>query len=82
MDIIQILRLHLLYSTGGPDPIPPEADRCREACIPPNQRAQADVLVQLVLDAILGASSLSERQNLYLRFVSEILTVPLLTWKI
>jgi hypothetical protein len=84
LDLLQLVRYHLLYATGGPDPIPPEADRCREACIPPKQRAQADALLQLVLDVIHhtpSTSNLRERQNLYLRFVSEVLTIPLLTWK-
>jgi ubiquitin-protein ligase E3 C len=81
LDLISILRFHLLYSTGGPQPIPPTSDKLRESCIPAKHRTQADALFQAVLEAVQETSNLSERRNLFLRFVSEILTVPLLTWK-
>jgi hypothetical protein len=82
MDVVSILRHHLLFNTGGTHPIPPESQKLREACIPAKQREQADALYQLTLTAIIKAPTESERRHLYIRFVSEILTVPLLTWKI
>ena len=85
LDIITILRHHLLYVTGG-EPIPMSSDKLREGCISDKQRTQADALFQLVFKSIIdgtpsSASSTTERKNLMLRFVSEILTIPLLTWK-
>jgi hypothetical protein len=81
LDMIAMLRHHLLYCTGGPEPIPQAADRVRESCISAKDRAQADALFQIVLKAIQETRDPSERQHFLLRFVSEILTVPLLTWK-
>jgi ubiquitin-protein ligase E3 C len=81
LDIICILRYHLLYCTGGPHPIPPASSKLRERCIPEKDRAQADALFQLVLQVTLSSSD-TERSQLFLRFVSEIFTIPLLPWKI
>jgi hypothetical protein len=81
LDIFCILRYHLLYCTGGPDPIPPASSKLRERCIPEKDRAQADALFQLVLQVTLSSSD-TERCQLFLRFVSEIFTIPLLPWKI
>jgi hypothetical protein len=81
LDIICILRYHLLYCTGGPHPIPPDSSKLRERCIPEKDRAQADALFQLVLQVTLSSAD-TERRQLFLRFVSEIFTIPLLPWKI
>ena len=81
LDIFCILRYHLLYCTGGPDPIPPASSKLRERCIPEKDRSQADALFQLVLQVTLSSLN-AERRRLSLRFVSEIFTIPLLPWKI
>lgn len=80
LDIIGMLRYHLLFASG--DPIPSDSVKRREACISSKERGQNDVLFQLTLDAVQSASAGSERQRLHSRFVTEILTVPLLTWKV
>jgi hypothetical protein len=80
LDIIGILRYHLLFASG--DPIPSDAAKRREACISAKQRGQNDALFQLTLDAVQSAGTGSERRRLHSRFVAEILTVPLLTWKV
>lgn len=79
MDLVSILRHHLLYATGG-SPIPPASDKSREACIPAKQRHQASLLFQTVFSVIMSDESFEEA--LVSRFVSEILTVPLLPWKV
>lgn len=86
MDLISLLRHHLLYVTGGA-PIPTTADKMREACIPESQRDHADLLFQAIITILLKSStdhkiSSNDREQYSLRLVSEILTVPLLTWKI
>ena len=83
MDLISLLRYHLLYSTGGA-PIPSASDKVRESCIPPKHREQADALFQTVFRTISNKSLVTEDQYraIMVRIVSEILTVPLLTWKI
>jgi hypothetical protein len=85
MDLISILRHHLLYVTGGA-PIPTTADKMREACIPDAHRDQADALFQAIVTILVKNStyhkiSSHDREQYSLRLVSEILTVPLLTWK-
>jgi ubiquitin-protein ligase E3 C len=85
LDLISLLRHHLLYATGG-GPIPPTASKSRESCIPPKQREQADDLFQTVLSIIQATSSCITEQDLgeslMLQLFSEILTVPILTWKL
>ena len=80
LDIIQITRYQLLFGSGNP--IPNDAEKRRQACISPKLQEQNDVLFQLTLDAIQTAGAGSERRRLQARFVSEILTIPLLTWKV
>lgn len=80
LDTIGILRYHLLFASG--DPIPSDAAKRREACIAAKDRGQNDVLFQLAIDAVQSTSAESERRRLHSRFVAEILTVPLLTWKV
>lgn len=101
LDLLSLLRHHLLYSTGGA-PIPPTASKSRESCIPPKQREQADDLFQTVLSIIQATPSCNANntnrssnqdfskgdaqqdlgESLMLQLFSEILTVPLLTWKL
>ena len=81
LDLLAILRHHLLYFTGGPDPIPAASEKAREACIPVKHRAQADALFHLTLDVLLLTRNQQQRDPLLARFLSEILTIPLLTWK-
>lgn len=75
LDLIVLLRHHLLYKTGSPDPIPKAADRLRDACISARPKRQADQVLRVVLQGIMGERSLQ------VRFVCEILTIPLLSWK-
>lgn len=83
LDWIAVLRFHLMYATGGPDPIPKAAERVRESSIPTKDKNQADQIFRTVLQGIRQQPSGSTTGTaLQLRFVSEILTVPLLTWKI
>jgi ubiquitin-protein ligase E3 C len=81
LDLIQIFRSYLLFHIGGGDPIPVNAVKTRESCISAKERGKVDIMFQLVLDAVESSRILVERQKLRARFVSEILTVPLLTWK-
>jgi len=80
LDIIQILRYQLLFATGKP--IPNDAEKRRDSCIPSKQREQNDILFQVTLDAVQTTGTGAERRRLQSRFVAEILTVPLLTWKV
>ena len=80
LDITGMLRYHLLFASG--DPIPSDSAKRREACISVKERGQNDLLFQLTLDAVQSARTGAERQRLHARFVTEILTVPLLTWKV
>jgi len=75
LDWISLLRFHLMHQTGGPDPIPKAAERARETCVSTQDKTRAELLFCAVLPSIQSSKSLQ------LRFVSEILTVPLLTWK-
>jgi len=107
LDLITLLRNHLLYSTGG-SPNPLTSSKLRESCISSKQREQADRLFQTVILVIQGGgngfnninndknnNNRRSKQNIFkqslqeeleeilmLRFFSEILTIPLLTWKI
>ena len=85
MDIISLCRFHLLYDTGGDgSPIPASSEQTREACISTKDRDRADVLFQTVIDVLIDGTNpgSGHRKVLHQRFVSEILTVPLLTWKV
>lgn len=80
LDIIHILRYQLLFGCGKP--IPGDAEKRRESCIPAKQRERNDVLFWLALDAVQSAGAGVERRRLQSRFVADILMVPLLTWKV
>lgn len=80
LDIIHILRYQLLFGCGKP--IPSDAEKRRESCVPAKQREKNDVLFRLTLDAVQSAGAGVERRRLQSRFVADILMVPLLTWKV
>jgi len=75
LDLLSLLRFHLLYNMGSPDPIPKMADRIREKCIPDRAKRLGDHLMRIVIDGI------DRDKELQVRFVCEILTIPLLSWK-
>ena len=79
MDIYQILRRFLLFTIGS-QPIPATSAALRESCISANERSHADVLFQLVV--IVTQSIVEQRRQLEARFLSEILSIPLVTWKV
>ena len=85
-DLISSLRSLILFgSNGTSEPIPPDAERMREACTAKDEKYRADVLTKLIIDYIASMESRSDQLNqgrLCSRFVSEILTVPLFTWKV
>jgi len=81
LDLLSLLRQYLLYSTGGA-PIPTTASSLRDSCIPPKQREQADGLFQTILSILQTLSNANLGESLVLQFFSEILTVPILTWKL
>ena len=104
LDLVSLLRKHLLYTTGGA-PNPLTSTKLRELCIPSKQREQADILFQTVILVIQATKKGSSKRNcnnnvvrrskqdickqpveleekLMLRFFSEILTIPLLIWKL
>lgn len=80
LDLLSLLRHHLLYTTGEA-PIPPTASTLRESCFSPKQKEHSDVLFQAIMSIIQDAQQ-DLGESLLLRFFSEILTVPLLTWKL
>lgn len=77
LDLLFILRHHLLFSKG--DPIPQNATRLRESCFTDIERRQSDVLFLLAVDGVMSAHF--EQWRHHSRFLTEILTVPLVTWK-
>ena len=86
LDLISLLRNHLLYTTGGA-PNPLNSVKLRENCISSKQREHADILFQMVISAMQYIEGLENNgvmiyKILMSRFFSEILTIPLLTWKI
>ena len=81
LDLISFLRHHLLFSVGG-EPIPPNAYNSGEACILKRKRQCADSLFQMVLKVIQNTSNPKERSRLLVWLMSEIMTIPLLSWKV
>jgi ubiquitin-protein ligase E3 C len=82
LDLVAALRHYLLFIVAGPDPIPNNAEALREGCVPLRARSQAGALLRVVLQAVLSTPIDAERRMLQSRLVKEILTVPLLTWKV
>lgn len=81
LDIISILRYHLMYQVSS-SPIPDTASELREQCIGMHRRKRAGEYLIMVLKVIESTKSAIDRTLLRIRFVIEILTVPLLVWKI
>jgi ubiquitin-protein ligase E3 C len=82
LDLVAALRHYLLFIVAGPTPIPHNAEVLREGCVPVLARRRAGALLQAVLRAILSTPKDAERRMLQCRLVKDILTVPLLTWKV
>ena len=83
-DIISSLRALLLYGpTRANPPIPGDAGRLREHCVTDDEKERASILLKLTIDLI--ASSTTDQLSLNClcsRFITEVLTVPLLIWKV
>jgi len=65
LDLISLLRNHLLYTTGGA-PNPLTSTKLRESCISSKQREQADILFQtviLVIQSTKKGSNVRNRNN-------------------
>lgn len=87
LNLISLVRLDLLFpsrssETGsklvvGPV-IPPNAEKMRERVIPPKLVQSATSLFQLMMDVVLHRNDVKMR----CRIVTDILTIPLLTWRI
>ncbi len=85
LDLIHILRSFLLYpSSQRVQVIPSHAERTRRNCISDLDRLRATGLFSLLSDTIrtTGAGNRNDSLQLMSRFVAEIFTVPLLTWRI
>lgn len=86
LDLIRRTRMLLLFDGG--QPIPEAAERDREGCVSKYARKRADTALALLLDVVLAGFGSADEINandiasLGSRFVTEILTVPLLTWKV
>ncbi|KAL3776550.1 hypothetical protein ACHAW5_008712 [Stephanodiscus triporus] len=86
-DLISSLRSLLLFgSTRANPPIPGDAGRLREQCVTNDEKERASILLQLSVDLIatmevFGSDQMS-LNRLCSRFISEVMTVPLLTWKV
>ncbi|KAL3786367.1 hypothetical protein ACHAWO_005304 [Cyclotella atomus] len=84
-DIIQSLRLMLLYgSNGRTSPIPAEAGQLRENCIGQDEKERISILFALAVDYLARLIANGERDvSIYcVRFLKEVLAIPLLTWKV
>ena len=83
-DLISSLRTILLYgSTKASPPIPGDAGRLRENCVTKDEKERASILMKLAVDLIaLPKMDQMMQRLLCSRFMSEVLTVPLLTWKV
>jgi len=82
LDLIHILRSFLLYPSGIKEKpvIPANADQSRENCISQDDRERGDCMFRLVMQAVLDKSTSST--NLRSKFFAEVMTIPLLTWRI
>lgn len=87
-DLISALRAVLLYGHDGTSkPIPADAERLRDNCMKKDEKDRANLLMKLIVDFLVGlignnGSDPMTTSFLSSRFVGEILTIPLLTWKI
>lgn len=86
-DMISSLRSVLLYGpTRANPPIPADAGRLREKCVTSDEKEAASVLFQLIVDFIASLEEVGTDPMflnlLCSRVVCEVMTVPLLTWKV
>ena len=86
-DLISSLRSILLYGSSKTNPpIPGDAGRLRENCVTKDERERASILMKLTVDMIASLEkSGTDQMTLNLlcsRFIAEVMTVPLLTWKV
>ncbi len=79
LDLIHLLRSFMLYPYQNKSLIiPPNAEEARESSIMNYDRERADIIFRLVLEGVL------ESRRLYLksRFFAELISIPLLMWKV
>ena len=86
-DLMSSLRSILLYGpTKTNPPIPGDAGRLRENCVTKDEKERASILMKLTVDMIASLEkSGTDQMTLNLlcsRFIAEVMTVPLLTWKV
>ena len=77
--MIHLLRSFLLYPRQIKSKIiPPNAEEARENCIVKHDRERADFIFCIVVKGVLESNCASIKS----RFFGEVISVPLLTWKI
>ncbi|KAL9181070.1 hypothetical protein ACHAXT_009875 [Thalassiosira profunda] len=86
-DLISSLRAVLLFGPArGNSPIPGDAGRLREKCVTSDEKERASTLLKLAVDLIASMErDGTDEKTLNLlcsRVLSEVLTVPLFTWKV
>jgi len=86
-DLISSLRSLLLFGpTRANPPIPGDAGRLREHCVTNDEKERASILFRLTVELISSMEVFGTDQMslncLCSRFISEVMTVPLLTWKV
>lgn len=84
-DVIQSLRFTLLYGSDGKSlPIPTNAEQLRKKSIMPDEINRVSTLFKLIVDHITALISSGKRDTTIFcsRFLVEVLTVPLITWKV
>jgi ubiquitin-protein ligase E3 C len=86
-DLISSLRSLLLFGPTRTNlPIPGNAGRLRESCVTNDEKDRASILLQLTVDLIASMEVFGTDQmslnRLSSRFISEVMSVPLLTWKV
>lgn len=86
-DLIETLRHNLLFFRDKP--IPTDAEEKRDACFSANDKNRVGALFQLTVEVIMmpqqndeNSIDQQQRQTVQARFVKDILSVPLLTWRL
>jgi len=82
LDLFAALRHYLLFAVAGPKPIPHNAENLREACVPVVGRIRGGAILTMVTEAVWATPVDAQGRCLQVRLVAEIMTVPLLTWKV
>ena len=77
-DLITVVRYYLLFIVAGPMPIPTQAEALRRESVSEKARQRAGALVQFAWENQDFANS----EQASVRFLTHILTVPLLVWKL